>query len=102
MTWEECTASGVPDINCIVPFVVRITGIAVGLIGTVSLFLIIAAGIKFVTSGGGKAVEEAKNMITYAVIGLIIVLASFFIVDLIAGLTGVTCILTFGFNCSSN
>lgn len=88
--------STVPDIGCIIPYVTRYTAIAVGLIGTVSLFLIIAAGIKYVTSGGGKAVEEAKNMITYAIIGLVIVLLSFFIVNIIAYFTGVSCIANFG------
>lgn len=68
--------------------------LAIGFVGTVSLFLIIAAGISFITSGGGKQVEQAKNMLTYAIIGLVIVLLSIFIVNLIGGITGVTCIVT--------
>lgn len=98
--WGNCVdkATGIPTIGCIVPLYQIALGAALSLIGTVSLFLIIAAGIKFITSGGGKQVDEAKNMLTYAIIGLVIVLVSIFIINLIAGITGVTCIMSFGFS----
>lgn len=69
--------------------------------GIVALFLIIFSGIKFITSGGDpKQVEGAKNTLTYAIIGLVVILLSFFIINLIAAITGVTCIQFFGFgNC---
>lgn len=99
MDWGKCSPTqGIPDISCIPPLIGWVTRVALGFIGTVSLFLLIAAGIKYITSGGGKGVEEAKNMITYAIIGLIVVLLSFFIVDLIGYFTGATCILNFGFS----
>jgi hypothetical protein len=92
--------TGIPDIACITPLFQRAIGIAVGLVGTVSLLLIIYAGIKYITSGGGKGVEEAQKILTYAIIGLLIVLFSFFIVGLIAGFTGVQCLMKFGIdNC---
>lgn len=68
-------------------------------IGTVVVILIIFAGYKFITSGGdSKQIEGARKAITYAIIGLLVVLLSFFIINLIATITGVTCLQNFGFS----
>ncbi len=69
--------------------------------GVVAIFLIIFSGYKFITSGGDpKAVEEARKTLTYAIIGLLVILFSFFILNLISYVTGVSCIRMFGFtNC---
>lgn len=92
--WGNCAPNGVLTLGCIGPLIQAAIRIALGLVGTVSLFLIIAAGITFITSGGGKQVDQAKNMLTYAIIGLVVVLLSVFIVNLVAGISGVTCIIT--------
>ena len=54
--------------------------------GTVAVIVIIIAGINYVTSTGdaGK-VTKAKNMLTYAVVGLIIVLVAFAITNFVIG-----------------
>lgn len=96
--WGKCVVNGIPTIDCIIPLVRTLISVALSLVGTVAVILIIAAGIKYITSGGGKAVDEAKNMLTYAIIGLLIVLGSFFIVGLVSGFTGVACIMNFGFS----
>jgi len=95
--WGDCvTSEGIATIKCIGPIFRIVLSSALGLVGTVSLFLILAASILFITSGGGKQVEQAKNMLTYAIIGLVIVLLAYFIISLVAGITGVKCILFFG------
>ena len=99
MDWSHCSSSpgttgvAIPTLNCIGPLITSAIQIALSLVGTVSLLLIIFAGIKYITSGGGKQVDEAKNMLTYAIIGLLIVLVSVFVIYLVGGITGVTCIL---------
>jgi hypothetical protein len=67
-----------------------------GIIGTILTYLLIAGalvaiifliwgGIKWITSGGDKAkVESARNTIIGAIIGLIVVFASFLIINLVA------------------
>ena len=66
--------------------------------GIVALILIIISGFKFVTSGGEpKKAEGARKTLTYAVIGLFVILISFGIVAFIAQQTGVGCIRRFGF-----
>lgn len=65
--------------------------------GIVALFLIIISGFKFVTSGGEpKKAEGARKTLTYAIIGLVLILLSFAIVRFIADVTGVGCITRFG------
>ncbi|MBP9718941.1 MAG: hypothetical protein KBD46_00565 [Candidatus Levybacteria bacterium] len=69
--------------------------------GVVALVFIIYSGIKMLTSGGDpKAVEAAKKTMTFAIVGLIIILVSFSIVALLGVITGTECITSFGFdNC---
>ena len=66
--------------------------------GVVALFFIVYAGIRFITSRGDpKAVEGAKQTLTWAIIGLIVIILSFTIINLIADFTGAgQCITVFG------
>ena len=95
---QSCLVNSIPTLACIVPLYRIALGTAMSFIGVASLFMLIFAGIKLIMSGGGKQIEEAKNMITYAIIGLIIVLLASFIIAQIASFTGLMCIMTFGLN----
>lgn len=89
----------VPSLDCIPSVFQNVIGAALLFAGVVALFFIIYSGIKFILSGGdAKQVEGARNTLTYAIIGLLVILLSFFIINLIGGITGVTCIQMFGFN----
>lgn len=79
-----CTISG--DMGRVLGFVVTIAFIIAVL---VALFFLIWGGIKWITSGGDKGgVEAARNQIIAAIVGLIIVFLSFFILNLVLGLFG--------------
>lgn len=60
--------------------------IAYFMAGTLAVIVIIIAGLNYVTSGGdtGK-VTKAKNMLTYAIVGLVIVLVAFSITNFVIG-----------------
>ena len=99
MDWSNCSQNGIATFDCIGPLLQTIISWLLVLAGIVALFLIIYAGIRFITSGGeAKQVESARKILTYAIIGLIIVLSSFFIINFIADFTGVSCIKVFGFS----
>lgn len=73
----------------------QVIGFAIGLIFVVAvliaLFFLVYGGIKWITSGGDKGgVEGARNQIVAAVIGLIIVFLSFFILNLVLGMFGLS------------
>jgi hypothetical protein len=76
-----------------VPVVIQVALIVAAV---VALIFLIIGGIKWITSGGDKtAVEGARNTITAALIGLVIVFAAWAIIKLIETFFG-TSILTEG------
>lgn len=91
MEWGKCVSEeGIATLACIPIVFKNIIEWALILAGVVALFLIIYAGFKFVTSKGDpQEVDGAKKIITYAIIGILIILFSFAILNLIATVTGV-------------
>jgi len=60
-----------------------------GIIGSLTLLMFIYGGFIFLISGGSKEkISEAKKIITAAIIGLIIVFASYMIIRFVVGALG--------------
>lgn len=98
--WGDCVVDGVATLACIPVLFTNIIDAAFLLSGTVAMFFIVVAGIKYITSGGdAKQAEGARKTLTYAIIGLVVVLLSFFIINVISAVTGNECIKKFGFGC---
>jgi len=54
------------------------------LAGTVAVIVIIIAGIMYTTSSGDAArITRAKNLLTYSIVGLVIVLSAFAITNFV-------------------
>lgn len=88
----DVTPSELPDITVpqIVTTLIRLIVIA-GFV--ISFIVLLVGGIRWMTAGGDpKNVEGARNMVTAALIGLVIVLAAFALVRLIEFIFGVTVI----------
>lgn len=109
MPWDACLESitdpqtgnvtQVPTLQCIPIVFHNIVSGALMFAGAVALFMIVYAGIRYITSRGDpKAVEGARNTLTWAIIGLIIILVSFTIINFVGYFTGTTCINMFGFS----
>lgn len=61
-----------------------IINVAIGVIGFVAVVMIIVGGLQYTTSAGDAAkVTKAKNTIMYGVIGLVVALLAFAIVNFI-------------------
>ena len=72
---------GTIDIQSIPPFVVTLLFVA-GII--IAISFLVFGGIKWVTSGGDKAkVEAARGHIIAAIVGLVIIAAAFFILNIV-------------------
>lgn len=55
----------------------QILTVVLGIFGAVAVLIIVIAGLKFVTSGGNpQSVSKARSTILYAIIGLIVIIAS--------------------------
>lgn len=62
----------------------RITNTTLYAIGIVSVIMLIIGGFRYIISGGdSKKVTEAKNTVLYAIIGLIIAILAFAIVNFV-------------------
>lgn len=93
------TVNDVASINCI-PFIIQnVIFWLLVFAGTAALVLLIIGGIKFITSGGDpKQTEGARKTLTFAILGLVLILLSFAILRFIAQTTGLKCITKFGFS----
>ncbi len=68
-----------------------ITGIVFGALIAVSVIFLIVAGFYFVTASGNDAqIQKARNMLMYAIVGIVIAILSQGIVDWLEGTFGGT------------
>lgn len=68
----------------------NLLGFIIPLAGVVIFLMILVGGFKFMTSGGDpKKSEEAKGTLTWAIIGLLVLIGAWFILSLIKQFTGV-------------
>lgn len=85
---EECPEwkdkGGVSDNNDMMGTLNTVLNVVVGLVGFVSVAVIVLGGISFATSQGDTArTTKAKNTILYGVVGLVVVLLAFAIVNFV-------------------
>lgn len=90
----------VATLSCLPAIFSNIVTALLMFVGTFALFLFMFAGFKYMnTAGDPKKIEGARHTLMYGIIGLLIVLFSFFIIQLISSVTGAPCITQFGFGC---
>lgn len=60
-----------------------------GIIGVLAVIAFVIAGVMYLTSAGNtEQADKAKNVMLYAIIGLVVALLGLVIVNAVAGLTG--------------
>lgn len=96
-TWEGvCVHDGVATVQGLRCLIANILSVAVTAIGFIGFIMIIVGAFRYLISGGNsKDTQKAKNTLTFAVIGLIVALSAFVILNLIAEFTGIKTILNF-------
>lgn len=66
--------------------VTKVINVVIGLVGLISVVMIIYGGIQYTLSAGDSGkVKKAKDTILYGIIGLIIALLAFAIVNFVIG-----------------
>lgn len=85
------TFNDVPTLLCLGQILVRIVDVLLLFSGLAFTILFLWGCLRFIISQGDpKAVGAAKNSITYAIIGLIIIILSFALVKFAGNFLGVT------------
>ena len=75
LDYGEYTGLGKQDIRFTVAMIIRVV---LGLLGTISLVIILYAGFKWMTAGGNEEnVKDAQKILTAAVIGLVIIVMAY-------------------------
>ncbi len=70
--------------------------VIITLIGLSAFVILIVGSVRWLLSGGNSThLDKAKNTMTYAVIGIVVALSAFIVLNLIAGFTGINTIKTF-------
>ncbi len=63
-----------------------ITNVMLFLIGAISVIMLIIGGIRYVVSGGdSSAVTAAKNTILYAIVGVVVAILAYAVVNFVIG-----------------
>ncbi|MBI2022229.1 hypothetical protein HYS97_00030 [Candidatus Daviesbacteria bacterium] len=88
-----CTDPNKPtSLKCIPVFLGNIANSGTILAGVAAIFFVAFAGLKFLTSGGDpQKVESAKKTLTFAIIGLVIIVSAYFIIKIVSEVTNVDC-----------
>lgn len=94
--WDECLAAGpdgvkdVATIQCLVPLFKNVVASLLELAGIALFIALVVGGYNYLMSGGNpKQMEQAKNTITYAIIGVVLVVSAYLIILIIGNITGV-------------
>lgn len=86
----------VHEIKDIITIIENIFNLLVRLAGIAAFIMLIVGGFKYLTAGGDpKAAESARNTITYAILGLVLIVAAWFILKFISEFTGLPQLLEF-------
>lgn len=68
----------------------------IGLVGLAGFLMFVFGAFRWLLSGGeSKAIQTARGAMTHAVIGLVVALSAFIIINLLAEFTGVNAIKSF-------
>jgi len=87
--WDGCLEKGVATLQCLECVVQSILNITVRLAGIAVFIFLIIGGFQWLTAGGDpKKSESARNTITYAILGLALLILAWFILKFIAEFTG--------------
>ncbi|OGM10802.1 hypothetical protein A2Z22_02860 [Candidatus Woesebacteria bacterium RBG_16_34_12] len=82
--------NGVSTIHGLEVIVNNIIVLALGFAGLALFIMLILGGFKYITSAGDpKKTESAKNTITYAILGLVLMALAYLILVFISQFTGV-------------
>lgn len=89
--WSESAKGGGPaTIKDLEVVFARIVSVIASFAGIAALAMLIIGGFRYLTSGGDpKATEAARNTMTYAILGIVLLIGSWLILVLLKNFTGI-------------
>lgn len=84
------TASDVATIQGLECLLANILSVFIALIGMAAFVMVLIAGFRYLVSGGNsKGTEQARSTLTMAILGIVVALSAFIILNLLTAFTGV-------------
>ncbi len=96
--WSQprCVQNGTATIQGLECLLANILTVAITVIGFAAFVMFVVAGFKWMLSGGNtKGMESARNTMTYAVVGIVVSLTAYLILNVLSDFTGITQFLQF-------
>lgn len=91
-----CVSDGAATIQGLECLLANLFRVFIPALVLIIFVMLIAGSFYYLTSmGNSKGTEKARNTITYAIIGLVVALSAFILLNLVAEFTGVRSILNF-------
>ena len=89
-------AQDVATIQGLECLIANVFTVIIAIIGLSGFVMFVIAGITWMVSGGDtNKVSNARNSMTYAVVGMVVALSAFIVLNLIASFTGISIITQF-------
>lgn len=93
-TWDKinqnCVVDGVATVQGIGCVLANVFSIFLTLLGLTGFVMIIVAAFNLMFSAGkSQEVDKSKNTITFAIVGIIVALSAFIILNLLSSFTGI-------------
>lgn len=87
---DSCSENGIATLACIEVIIKNLFNIAFRLLGIAAFIMLIVGGFQYLTaSGDPKKTQAASSTLTYAILGLVIVIVAWFILLFVEKFTGV-------------
>lgn len=84
-------SNDVPSLGCLSQIVVNVVEVMFLFLGAISLLLIFYSAIRFIIARGDpKAIQTAQKTLTYAIIGTVLVLLAFVVVNTFTTMLGLS------------
>lgn len=85
-----CTINGVATIQGLQCLLSNVFSVAITFIGLAAFVMLIIGSFGYLLSGGNtKGTDQARSTITFAIVGIVVALSAFIILNLVANFTGV-------------
>ena len=93
---DTTNATDVATLQGLECMIANVFTVIIGVIGLAGFVMFIIGSFRYLTSGGNsKGTETAKNTFTFAVIGLIVALSGFILLNLLSTFTGISVLTEF-------
>ena len=90
---ENNDVATIQGLECLIA---NIFTVIITLIGLAAFVMLIVGSVRWLLSGGNSTnIDKARSTMTYAIIGIVVALSAFIVINLISGFTGVDVIKTF-------